>query len=331
MQKKINAAIIGMGIGEKHYYAINNYKGSKVSIICEKNKKKIKKLKKKFPQTLITSDENVIFKNNDINLVSIASYDQDHYKQIIKCIKSNKNIIIEKPMCLKQTELVDIKKLLIKKKNVRILSNLVLRVNALFKHFKKKIIKRNIYYIEADYDWGRSYKLQEWRAEQKNYSITLGAGIHMIDLAMWTLGMRPQSVVAFGNNNATKGTKFKKISFAVYLFRFPNNIILKVTANAVSKHSHFHHFKIYEKNKSLINSYLGSYSFNSSNKFSKIDYNYPDKKSRKNLIRNFIKNILENKKNKFTVKNQIDLMSACLYADKSMNTGKELKIRYLNS
>ena len=54
-------------------------------------------------------------------------------------------------------------------------------------------------------------------------------------------------------------------------------------------------------------------------------------KSRKNLIRNFIKNILENKKNKFTVKNQIDLMSACLYADKSMNTGKELKIRYLNS
>ena len=82
----------------------------------KKTKKKIKKLKKKFPQTLITSDENVIFKNNDINLVSIASYDQDHYKQIIKCIKSNKNIIIEKPMCLKQTELVDIKKLLMKKK-----------------------------------------------------------------------------------------------------------------------------------------------------------------------------------------------------------------------
>ena len=54
----------------------------------------------------------------------------------------------------------------------------------------------------------------------KNYSITLGAGIHMIDLAMWTLGMRPQSVVAYGNNNATKGTKFKKISFAVYLLNF---------------------------------------------------------------------------------------------------------------
>ena len=31
----------------------------------------------------------------------------------------------------------------------------------------KKIIKKNIYYMEADYDWGRSYKLQEWRAEQK--------------------------------------------------------------------------------------------------------------------------------------------------------------------
>ena len=37
---KIIAAIIGMGIGEKHIEAIDNYKFSKVLIICEKNKKK---------------------------------------------------------------------------------------------------------------------------------------------------------------------------------------------------------------------------------------------------------------------------------------------------
>ena len=43
---KIKAAIIGMGIGEKHLIAIDKYRGCEVKIICEKNKKKINILKK---------------------------------------------------------------------------------------------------------------------------------------------------------------------------------------------------------------------------------------------------------------------------------------------
>ena len=47
---KITAAIIGTGIGIKHLEAIEGYRGSKVLMICEKNKKKIIKLKKKIPE-----------------------------------------------------------------------------------------------------------------------------------------------------------------------------------------------------------------------------------------------------------------------------------------
>ena len=39
---KIIAAVIGMGIGEKHLEAIDGFEGSHVKIICEKNKRKIK-------------------------------------------------------------------------------------------------------------------------------------------------------------------------------------------------------------------------------------------------------------------------------------------------
>jgi predicted dehydrogenase len=35
--KKIKAGIIGFGIGQKHFEAIQNYKNSEVKIICEKN------------------------------------------------------------------------------------------------------------------------------------------------------------------------------------------------------------------------------------------------------------------------------------------------------
>ena len=113
---KIKAAIIGMGVGQKHFDAIENYKGSKVEIICEKNKKKLSQLKKSFPNKIITSNENKIFNNKEINLVSIASYDNYHFKQILKSIYSNKNIIVEKPMCLNLLQLKKIYSLLKKKK-----------------------------------------------------------------------------------------------------------------------------------------------------------------------------------------------------------------------
>jgi len=110
--KKINAAIIGFGIGQKHFDAIHNYKEARVKIICEKNLNKIIFLKRKLPNIKITNNENEIFLNKEINLVSIASYDDDHYHQILKCIKNRKNIIIEKPMCLTLSQLRHIKKLL---------------------------------------------------------------------------------------------------------------------------------------------------------------------------------------------------------------------------
>ena len=92
---KIVAAVIGMGVGEKHLEAIDGFMGSKVKIICEKNKKKIQILKKKYPNKLVTSKEEDIFLDKQINLVSLASYDDYHYSQILKCFRYNKNVIVE--------------------------------------------------------------------------------------------------------------------------------------------------------------------------------------------------------------------------------------------
>ena len=114
----INAAIIGSGIGLKHFEAINGYRNSKIKIICEKNSKKVKELKSRYKNIKVISNENEIFRSKEINLVSIASYDDDHFYQIKKCIENNKHIIVEKPMCLNLKQLNQIK-MLLKKKNLR--------------------------------------------------------------------------------------------------------------------------------------------------------------------------------------------------------------------
>ena len=73
-------------------------------------------------------------------MVSIASYDEFHFPQIIKGLNNNKNLVIEKPMCLTQKELNKIHMLL--KKKLKITSNLVLRVNDLFSKIKKNKKKK---------------------------------------------------------------------------------------------------------------------------------------------------------------------------------------------
>ena len=326
---RIVAAIIGMGIGQKHLEAIENYKNSVVKIICEKNKNKIRLLKKKYPSKIITDNENVIFSDKDINLVSIASYDNFHFKQIIKGLKNDKNLIIEKPMCLNEKQLKKIYDLINKKKHLNITSNLVLRVNSLFKHFKKLINKKKIYYIEADYIWGRRSKLYGWRSNFKDYSIIYGAAIHMIDIVIWLTGLKPVNVFTYGNNKPTQKTKFKKNSFALILLEFPNNILVKITANTSAVHNHVHEIKIFSKNQTLVNNKLGSYIYKD-NKTYKINSNYPDKKNRKKLIQNFIDYLIK-KNDKLIIdhKDQFDLMSICFAAEKSMLLKKKIKIKYL--
>ncbi len=328
----INSAVIGSGIGQKHIESIDGYKSFRVTKICELNNSKISILKKKYKNKIITKNEDEVFRDKDIKLISIASYDEYHFRQIKKCIKFKKYFIVEKPICLTLRELNEIN-YLIKKNNIKLFSNLVLRVNSKFKNIKTKINKKNVFHIDADYIWGRKYKLFGWRSKTINYSLTLGAAIHMIDLVMWFLDSRPISVTTFGNKEITKNTNFKKNSFLIYILEFPNNIIVKITANGVGVYNHFHQIKIFEKNKTIEHNCDESRIINFSKKKmikKKIILgNYPDKKNRKKLIQNFLDYIL-NKKTKLILSNkdQIDLMNVCLSADISLKKKKKIKIKY---
>ena len=333
MKNKILSGVIGLGVGEKHLIALKNNKNSIVKYACDFNKKKINFLKSKYPKIKFIKNENKIFRDKFINLVSIASYDNYHFKQVLKAIKYKKNIIIEKPICLSENELKKIKTQLRKNPEVKITSNLVLRTLDVFKNLKKKITNksiRNPYYIEADYLWGRKYKLFGWRSKINNYSLVHGAAIHMIDLIMWLINDRPIKVTTYGNKIITKNSAFKKNSFVILILEFSNGIIVKITANGVCVYPHFHELKIYSKNKTIIHSYKKSFELNDHKSVQKkLDGKYPDKKNRKEIIDSFV-NALKNKKAEsiVTKKDVLDVMSVCIAAEKSLKLSKSIKIKY---
>jgi len=329
----IRAGIVGSGIGLKHFNAINNYRESKVVCILEKNKKKAKLLKKKYKDVKIVTDEKVFFKDKNLNLISIASYDEYHFQQILKSINNNCHVIVEKPVCLDKSQLKKIKEALEKNPKIKFISNLVLRENELFKKIKNKINLKEVYHIDASYLWGRREKLFQWRSKTKNYSLTLGATIHILDLVCWMLESMPISVVAKTNNKITKKTKFKKFSFASYIFTFPNNVIASLKADAVCTHPHFHELKVFQKNQTFISNLNGQFeikrAIGNHYKITNKNYEYPDKKNRKKLIQKFIDAILDKTVTTISKKSIFDLMTACFYADLSEKKGKELKINYL--
>ena len=183
-----------------------------------------------------------------------------------------------------------------------------------------------MYYIEGDYIWGRKNKLFGWRSNINQYSLTLGAGIHIIDLINWLTGLKPISVYAVGNKKATRITPFRKNSMIAMIFKYPKDIIVKITANGAAIFDHFHEIKIFSDNHTLVNSRLGSYLFKKDKLF-KIQSSYPDKKNRKKLIQNFIETLTKKKVEPIiSLKEQIDLMTICFAVDKSVKLERKLKL-----
>ena len=331
MKKKIfNAAVIGLGVGMHHVKALESHSNCCVKKVYDFDRLKKLKFKKNFPNVKFVEKEDEIFKDKDISIVSIASYDSYHYNQILKCIKFKKNIIVEKPVCLTQKQLSSLTKLL-KKTKIKITSNLVLRTTALFKQIKKKISNKEIISIEADYLWGRPYKLYQWRSKLKDYSIIHGCAIHVIDLVLWLLNKKPISVFALGNKIGIDSKKFKKNSYVIILLKYANKLVVKITANASSSYPHFHELKIFSKNSSIVHNLQGSFEVIGNKKIKKFSFKYPDKLSRVNIIHSFIDNLKNNYKRSIVNKKDIiNSMSVSLAAEKSIKTGKEVKINYEN-
>ncbi len=331
MKKKLfKAGVIGLGVGMHHFQALKNHPNCIVKKVYDFDKLKKFNFKKKFPNIDFVKNENEIFQDKEISIVSIASYDNFHYNQILKCIKNKKNIIVEKPICLNKKQLSSINSLL-KKTNLKITSNMVLRTTDLFRQIKKKISNKKIISIEADYLWGRSYKLYQWRSQLKDYSVIHGCAIHVIDLVLWLLNKKPITVYVKGNNIGVNKKIFKKNSYVIILLKFSNNLIVKITANASSIYPHFHELKIFSKNSTIIHNLQGSYEIKKNKKIKKLSSNYPDKKNRLNIIHSFVDNL----KNRYirSIVNKKDIMnsmSISLAAEKSMKIGKEVKIKYEN-
>ena len=334
--KKLNAAIIGLGVGERHIDGYQSDERCTVTKLCDIDEKKLNEVGKRHTDCKITIDPDEILNDPEINVVSIASYDNFHADQVVKSIENGKHVFVEKPICLSQDEFDSIRIALLKNPEIKLSSNFVLRSSPEFIKVKNEIEKNsfgNLYYLEGDYNYGRIHKLIEgWRGDIPFYSVMHGGGIHLIDLITWITKKQVKEVIGVGNKIVTKNTKFQYPDMITSLLKFEDNSVGKITANFGSVTPHHHRLSLYGTKNTFYQGYeSGIYYHERENGLNKTELKRTFDNTKKiDVLKSFISSILDNSKPAVTCKEVLDVMAISLAIEKSLTSRKWEKVNYIN-
>ena len=329
--------IIGLGIGEKQIPAFNGHPASQVTAVCDFSNKKLSASKKYLQDAKHTQNADEIIEDPGIDVVSIASYDHYHFEQVIKALQNKKHVFVEKPLCLHYKEALEIRKTSEQYPWLKTSSNLNLRTCPRFRRLREAVRSGElgrVYYLEGDYLWGRIHKLKDgWRKDIPDYSIILGAAVHMIDLIMWVMGDKPIEVQGYGNQIATEGTALQYNDFGVVLLKFENGTIAKITANGGCVHPHFHGVAVYGTEKTFLHEVSGGIWLDSRDPKAMptdIAEEYPGVTEKGKVITSFIDSIVDETVEPIVPGGDVfETMSVCFAAERSIKEGRPVKVEYI--
>jgi predicted dehydrogenase len=254
--RQLGVAVVGLGIGEQHARMYATLPSCKVKLLVDLDRSRAEHLAGTFPGSKAGTDLDEALCRNDIDVVSIASYDEAHFEQVMRSLSAGKHIFVEKPLCRTVSELAQIKAALEAQQSLHLASNLVLRGADLYRWLREEIASGafgEIYAFDGDYLYGRLHKITDgWRGETEEYSVMLGGGIHMIDLMLWLTGQRPTSVQAAANRICTRDTEFRYDDFVAATLTFASGMIGRISANFGCVHRHQHIVRIFGTRRTFI-------------------------------------------------------------------------------
>lgn len=330
----LRAGVIGLGVGERHISGYEADPRCRVVSLCDTDPAKLADVGARHAGRRLTTDPDEVLRDPSIEVVSIASPDTAHHGQIMTALRAGKHIFVEKPLCLHDHELADIRRELAARPNLRLSSNLILRRSPRFAQLYSRLRTGELgtpYYSEASYNYGRLQKITEgWRGEAPFYSVVHGGAIHMLDLVTWLLGEKPVSVTAFGNAIASKGTAFRFNDCVAALLKFPSQSIAKVTANFGCVFPHHHDLSIYGTAATFVHDRQGGRLYTSRDPDvspTLIDDAYPGV-AKGDMLPSFVAAILGGSEPDVSAADVLDVMSISLAIEQSVKLQKTVDVRF---
>ena len=333
IHRKLKIGVIGLGVGEQHVIGYQRIPNVEVTDICDIDPSVLKIVGDRNDVPNRHQDYKQITENPNIDVVSIASYDNCHAIQAISAFENGKHVMIEKPLALNRHEAEAI--LRAQQDSGRFLSsNLVLRKSPRFQELKNWIAKGyfgEIVTIEGDYLHQILWKLtQGWRGEMEFYCVTYGGGIHMIDLMRWLLDEEIVEVCGMSNKKLTRGSKFNFDDTVTNLLKFKSGTVGRTTSNLGAPRPQIHGLSVYGTEKSFINDTPHAKLFHGDNSedIEIVETNYPgiDKFG---LLPDFISSIRNGDEPEVSAKDVFRVMDICFACYESLKAKKTVNVDYL--
>jgi predicted dehydrogenase len=249
-EKKLGVAVVGLGVGEQHAQAFLSTGKCELKWLYDLNGDKTQAVIETLGIGQVAPDFRAILEDAEVDVVSVASFDDAHFEQVAAALHAGKHVFVEKPLCRTTSELQAIKQAWSSHQGrLKLASNLVLRAAPIYQWLRKKIGDGDlggIYAFDSDYLYGRLHKItQGWRKKVNNYSVMLGGGIHLIDLLVWLTGNRPATVSAIGNRICTENTEFHHNDYVAATLYHNSGLISRISANFGCVHRHQHVVRIF--------------------------------------------------------------------------------------
>jgi predicted dehydrogenase len=329
----LRVGVIGLGVGEQHVAGFRADPRCRVVAVCDLDEGRLAAARQADPELRVTTDDFELLGDPDLDVVSIASYDDVHYVQALRALEQGKHVFVEKPLCRSAEEVGGLAHALRSRPELVLASNLVLRGSPLF-HFARDQARAgafgNVYAFDGDYLYGRLHKVTHgWRRDVDEYSVLLGGGIHLVDLMLWITGERPARVTASGNRISTEGTAFRYLDFAAATYEFPSGLVGRITANFGSVTPHHHVVRMFGTKATLISDDAGPRLYRSADpetSFERLDA-APLPESKAVLIGDFVERIVGPARQDET-QHELDVISACVAADAALASGVSVDIEY---
>ena len=249
-QHRLGVAVVGLGIGEQHARAYQSLRHCQLRWLYDVELEKAEYLAEQLGEGTPAHTYEQILRDPEVEIVSIASYDDAHSDQVIAALEAGKHVFVEKPLCRTLTELRAIKRAWKQYRGaVKLSSNLVLRSAPAYQWLRQKMRTGefgSLYAFDGEYLYGRLEKItQGWRQSIPDYSVMQGGGIHLVDLLQWTTGERPVSIFAVGNRICTQQTAFRFSDYVAATLRFESGLIGRISANFGCVHRHQHIVRVF--------------------------------------------------------------------------------------
>ncbi|MBB6215713.1 putative dehydrogenase [Anaerosolibacter carboniphilus] len=199
MIDKVRVGLIGFGLGGRVFHApiIQSIDNFELAKIVSTKKETLEHVKAIYPQTEVITDADLLFQDDLIDLIVVATPNTSHSEYVTKALLGNKHVVVEKPFTITAKEADDLIHLAQKQERVLAVHH-NRRWDSDFLTVKRIIENNflgNVVEYEAHFDRYRpEFKTNAWREENLPGSgILYDLGSHLIDQALCLFGL-PMSV-----------------------------------------------------------------------------------------------------------------------------------------